>query len=156
MSILSGKMKYVSLMLLLSVALNLFLGGYLAARMGFDHKGKKRSHFGPDRSVGRLVEYFPKKERRQFFRTLRDRHDEFKPIMDNLVESRRGVIRSLATDELDEQKLRAAMGEYRLATTDLQRAVHTTLLNMMLGLDEDTRRKILKKAKKAHRHSSGH
>lgn len=151
MSILSGKMKYI---LLVSLALNLFFAGFLVARMGFDHKGKKRSHFGPDRSVGRLVEYFPRKERRQFFHTLREKHDEFKPVMDRLTDSRRAVITSLVADSLDEKKLRSEMEKYRLATTELQRSVQDTLLNMMLQMDMETRRKVLKKLEKAHRHAA--
>lgn len=153
MSFFSGKMKYI---LLVSLALNLFFAGFVAARMGFDHKDKKRSHFGPDRSVGRLAEYFPKKERREFFHKLRAKHDEFQPVMDRLSSSRRAVITNLVANTLDEQALRGAMNDYRLATTDLQKAVQDTLLNMMLEMDEKTRRKILKKLAKGHKNAAKH
>ena len=106
----SLKLNWISIVMLLSLGINFFVIGFLYSQ----HKAKeiRMTRLAFDNSISKLVEPFPRKGKHDFYVTMRSKRSELIPIYRNIMSQRSTIMKIIAEDQLDSDKLRNAMNDY--------------------------------------------
>lgn len=107
---LSLKINWLSIVMLVSLAVNFFVIGFLFAQ----HKAKeiRMTRLSFDKQISKLVEPFPRKGKHDFYITMRSKRDELIPIYQNIMQQRSTIMTIIAEEQFDPEKLRTAMQDY--------------------------------------------
>ena len=108
---LSFKMNWISVVMLLSLALNFFAIGFLYA----GHKAKeiRMTRLSFDNSISKIVEPFPRSGKREFYVTMKSKRSDLIPIYREIMAQRGAIMDIIAEEQFDPEKFRLAMEEYR-------------------------------------------
>ncbi len=150
MSKLSLQNNWVSLALLLSLAANFFVIGYLYAEYQEDKIRMTRLEF--DNQISKLVEPFPRKGRRDFYVTMRSKRDELIPIYQNIMQQRAAIMEIIAEDQFDPEKLRAAMQEYHNIYHNMVEPSQEVMIKVISELSVEERKAVLERFNNPPRH----
>lgn len=151
--------RKLAVALAISIGLNLFLGGMIASAWvvkrhfrehhppvaglagGFDFRGGIEALGGDARPLAREIREAYRSRLRASGRAM--------------FESRRAVGDLLRADEIDPAKLRAALAELRARSSEAEAVMHEALVDTMLRLTPDQRRRFLDAAMRGRGHRNG-
>lgn len=133
MNNLSRWTKVLGVVLVLSLALNFFLAGWMGAR--FMH-GDVLPHRW---SITRLVHDLPEDQRAAVVATFERHRDEIRDAMDNLRETRREVADILIEEPYDPKATAAALASLRAQSAAMQETMHDALLEVAAQLPPEAR-----------------
>ena len=147
----SGKTRWLNVVLFFSLALNFFIAGYLVSdtRVFKDIHIKKIIHKRPEI---RIVDYFPRAERKQFRQLMFEQSEKIKPVKRGIFESQKEIFIVISEKDIDEVKLRQAFQKYQSNNDHLQTTINGIMVEMILKMDYQTRLSIIKRGKRAHEH----
>ncbi|MFS2318170.1 periplasmic heavy metal sensor [Maricaulis sp. D1M11] len=136
--------------LMVSILVNGILGGYLINRATDDGPRHVRMR-GVDGGGGgfdlrRFVQALPEAERRRAIRRLRENLPENRELMDRMMAARQSVSEALRAEPFDADRVAAALGELRDVRAERERRVEAGLLDVLDGLDAETRADVLEAA----------
>ncbi|MBL4801709.1 MAG: periplasmic heavy metal sensor [Emcibacter sp.] len=145
----TGKINLVNVVLFFSLALNFFIAGYLLSdtRMVKNLHDRKILHKRPE---VRMVDYFPKKERRKFRHFMHKQHKEIMPFQRDVISKQKEIFQVISEKEIDEVQLRQAFKKYQGSSDLLQTAINDVVIEMVLDMDYETRLEIIHRGKRAH------
>jgi len=145
----SKKANWINVILFFSLALNFFVVGYLVSdtRIFRNLHDRKIFHKKPD---VRIVDFFPRSEKKKFRTFMLQQHEKLMPIQRNVSKSQRCIFVAISKRKLDETELRQAFEKYQTSNDSLQVAINDMVIEMIMEMDYDTRRKIIIRGKKAH------
>jgi uncharacterized membrane protein len=133
MSNLNKWTKVLGVVLVLSLALNFFLAGWMGARM---------MHAGPghDRwSIMRLVRDLPEDQRGGVLAIFEAHRDQIRGVMDSMRETRREVADILMAEPYDAAAAARALAELRAESAAMQESMHAALLEAAAELPPEAR-----------------
>ncbi|WP_417459444.1 periplasmic heavy metal sensor [Kordiimonas sp.] len=138
------KVKWIHGVLAVSVAANLFVGGYLLGKeLAPERHHKGKSHYSKDIfSMRKLAGYLPD-EKREELRALMSDHrkglrENFRAVRD--IEERVRAI--LMAETVDKDALKSALDELEAKTRSLHGPLRGILLDIVADLDFETRQKL--------------
>jgi uncharacterized membrane protein len=123
--------------LVISLALNFFGAGLVAAGIGF-----QRRLAGFDRTIGRLAERFPPEIRRAVAGELIARRAEGFQALDELRAARREAFAAMRAEPFDRLRLERAFAAVRAKTQALQAFGQSALATALSAAPAETRAKI--------------
>jgi uncharacterized membrane protein len=123
--------------LVVSLALNFFGAGLLAAGLGI-----QRHLAGFDRTVVQLAERFPPEIRRAVAGDLIARRDEGFKALDELRAARREAFAAMRAEPFDRMRLERALAAVRAKTQTLQAFGHAALATALAAAAAEARAKI--------------
>jgi uncharacterized membrane protein len=140
---LSLKINWISVVMLLSLALNFFVIGFLYA--GHKAKEMRMTRLSFDNSISKIVEPFPRSGKREFYVTMKSKRSELIPIYRDIMTQRAAIINIMAEDQFDPVKFRTAMdnylSKYRLMIGESQEV----MIKVASGLSFEERQSILER-----------
>ena len=140
---LSLKINWISVVMLLSLALNFFVIGFLYA--GHKAKEMRMTRLSFDNSISKIVEPFPRSGKREFYVTMKSKRSELIPIYRDIMTQRAAIINIMAEDQFDPVKFRTAMdnylSKYRLMIGESQEV----MTKVASGLSLEERQSILER-----------
>jgi uncharacterized membrane protein len=140
---LSLKINWISVVMLLSLALNFFVIGFLYA--GHKAKEMRMTRLSFDNSISKIVEPFPRSGKREFYVTMKSKRSELIPIYRDIMTQRAAIINIMAEDQFDPVKFRTAMdnylSKYRLMIGESQEV----MIKVASGLSLEERQSILER-----------
>ena len=144
-----GKIRWLNVFLFFSLALNFFIAGYLVSdtRVFKSMHSKKIMHKRPEI---RMVDYFPRAEKREFRQQIFAHRENIRPIKKVIFKNQKEIFTIISEPQVDEQKLKDAFEKYQLANDQLQTGLNDIVVDMILQMEYKTRLKIIKRGKKAH------
>ncbi|MCK5423790.1 MAG: periplasmic heavy metal sensor [Emcibacter sp.] len=147
----SGKTRWINVVLFFSLALNFFIAGYLVSdtKVFKEMHVKKIMHKRPEI---RIVDYFPKKERKEFKRRMFEQRKKIIPVQRGVFLSQKDIFKAISEKMVDEEKLRQAFQKHQSTDNLLQTTVNDIVVKMLMEMDYKTRLSIIKRGKKAHIH----
>ncbi|NBC33134.1 MAG: periplasmic heavy metal sensor [Alphaproteobacteria bacterium] len=146
--------RWRSVLLIVSLALNLFLVGILAGgRLADwrDHGSPGAAALGPG-AVSQLLRELPASTRIEARRMFMDRRPEIRRHMRELRNARVEALRILRAEPFDQAAFAAAMATVRDRTLALQAAVQEVLIELSGRVDAETRARLADAAVDMHRH----
>lgn len=143
---LSFKMNWISVLLLLSLALNFFAIGFLYA----GHKAKeiRMTRLSFDNSISKIVEPFPRSGKREFYVTMKSKRSDLIPIYRDIMAQRGTIIDIIAEEQFDPAKFRLAMEEYRNKYYAMVVESQNVMIQVVEKLPLEERKAILERYKK--------
>ncbi len=145
----AGKNRWINVVLFFSLALNFFIAGYLVSDIRV-FKGmhvKKIIHKRPEI---RIVDYFPRAERKKFRQMMSEQREKIKPVKRGVFESQKEIFIVLSERDIDELKLRQAFQKYQNNNDHLQTTLNNIMVDMIMKMDHQTRLRIIERGKRAH------
>jgi uncharacterized membrane protein len=140
---LSLKINWISVVMLLSLALNFFVIGFLYA--GHKAKEMRMTRLSFDNSISKIVEPFPRSGKREYYVTMKSKRSELIPIYRDIMTQRAAIINIMAEDQFDPVKFRTAMdnylSKYRLMIGESQEV----MIKVASGLSLEERQSILER-----------
>lgn len=146
-------LRRLSLALAISVGLNLFLGGFLVARVML--RSRHEHNLGPHAMAGpfgMLHDLEDPKLRKRAERMFEGRRERFEHDRKQLGAARHKVARAIERQPPDRQALEAAFAELRSVTTASQAELHASLIELVATLSPEQREKLIRKWTKGPRH----
>lgn len=143
----------LSVALAVSLALNLFFGGFVVARMML-----RRHHthqMGPhpmEGPIGMLRDVDDPKLRKHMQRLFEGQREHFERDREQIRAARQKVGHALEREPPDHAELEAAFNELRSATTASQARLHHTLIELAPELTPEQRAKLIRRWAKGPRH----
>lgn len=139
----SLKMNWMSIVMLLSLALNFFVIGFLYA----GHKAKeiRMTRLSFDNSISKLVEPLPRVGKHNFYVTMRSKRTELIPVYRNIMAQRAAIMGIIAEEQLDADKLRTAMQDYHAIYHNMIDPSQEVLINIISNYDLTERQAILER-----------
>lgn len=135
--------RKLAIALCVSLALNLFLAGFLAARAAFGRRPHgPRDPRGP---FAAMMEGEPG-EADVVREVMRRHHDALRGERSRLRDARREVTEALAADPFERARLERALAETRAHTAASQRAMHDALVEIVDGLEPEQRGRFARRA----------
>lgn len=129
--------------LLLSLAANAFLGGYLLGHRTPDTEGLSRAQ--PLRQLMATVQQLPAEQRRDVRAVLRDQAPELRRRMGAIRERRQTIARALAAERVDRPALEAEFARQRDDSAALQASTQKLVLDIAERLPVEQRRRLLER-----------
>lgn len=143
------KSNWVNIILFFSLALNFFVAGYVVSDAKiFRNMHKMKMHM--KRPEIRIVDFFPREQKREFHVMLRRQHEEIKPVQQEIFKKQQAILALIAASEIDEAQLKEAFAQYQQANVHLQNIFNEKLVKYITAMDYDTRQRILERGRKAH------
>ncbi len=141
---------WVKVVLAGSLAVNLFLGGFIVARM-------LKSQPMPVRPVVALdLQSVPEGMRGEALEriedAMRERRRELRRVYSDYRQTRRDAVRLLGEEELNEEALRQVYEQMRELSTRIQEPIHGAVIEALRGVDVMERRRILRVQRLRHPH----
>lgn len=139
---------WVKVVLVSSLAVNLFLGGFIVARMLKPQSPLVRPVVALDlRSVpeGMRGEALERIED-----AMRERRRELRRVYSDYRQARRNAVRLLGEEELNEEALRRVYEQMRELSTQIQEPIHGAVIEALKGVDVMERRRILRVQRQRH------
>ena len=150
--------RWRSILLIVSLALNLFLVGLLAGGRLADWRHPDPvagGVFGPG-AVSRLMRELPESVRVDARQLFIERRPEIRRRMRALGDARRDAYHALTAEPFDQQAFADAMAVVRERTLNLQESVQAVLIDLSDDLDAETRERLANAARDLHgRHRRG-
>lgn len=143
MSKLSLQNNWVSFALLISLAANFFVVGYLYAEYREDTVRMTRLSF--DNQISKLVEPLPRNGRREFYVTMRSKRDELIPIYQNIMQQRAEIMAIIAEEQFDSEKLRGAMQEYHKTYDNMVTPAQDVMIRVIGNFSLEERQAVLER-----------
>lgn len=146
-----GKIKWINVVLFFSLAVNFFIAGYLVS----DSKAFKKTHIKKiiqKRPEIRIVDYFPRKEKKEFRRLMFEQREKLIPVQSGVFHSQKEILEAISEIQVDEAKLRQAFQKHQNTNSSLQTTVNDIVVKMLMEMDYQTRLSIIERGKKAHQH----
>ncbi|MEM7120138.1 MAG: periplasmic heavy metal sensor [Pseudomonadota bacterium] len=125
--------KVLGVVLVVSLAFNFFLIGWMGARWVYDQ------HMGPKFSVTRLVHDLPDEQREAVLAVFENNRDKVHEAMDSLRDARHAVSDVMLAEPFDAEAAAAALAELRRQSTTMQETMHAALLEAAVNLPPETR-----------------
>ncbi|MBL4612225.1 MAG: periplasmic heavy metal sensor [Emcibacter sp.] len=145
-----SKIKWLNVVLFFSLALNFFIAGYLMSDTRiFKKLHDKKIYY--KRPEIRIVDYFPREEKRNFRHTMYKQHKKFMPVQKDIFENQKDIFKAIAKSKVDETELRQAFTKYQTNNDILQTAINDVVIEMVLEMDHKTRQTIIKRGERAHK-----
>lgn len=145
----SGTIRWGSIVLFFSLALNFFVAGYLVSDNGI-FSNRPDSKIIRKRPEIRIVDYFPRKERQKFHRLMGEQRQKLLPVERRIFASQKEFFKVISAQQVDEGKLRQVIGKYQNSSSQLQTVVNEMVIKIVLEMNYDTRRAIIARGKRAH------
>ncbi len=142
---LSFKMNWISVVMLLSLALNFFAIGFLYA----GHKAKeiRMTRLSFDNSISKIVEPFPRSSKREFYVTMKSKRSDLIPIYHEIMTQRGTIMDIIAEEQFDPEKFRLAMEEYRNKYHSMVVESQNVMIKVVDNLPLEERKAILERYK---------
>jgi uncharacterized membrane protein len=142
---LSFKMNWISVVMLLSLALNFFAIGFLYA----GHKAKeiRMTRLSFDNSISKIVEPFPRSGKREFYVTMKSKRSDLIPIYREIMAQRGAIMDIIAEEQFDPEKFRLAMEEYRNKYHSMVVESQNVMIQVLEKLSLEERTAILERYK---------
>ncbi len=144
-----GKTRWINVVLFFSLALNFFIAGYLVS----DTKIFKNIHVKKvyyKRPEIRIVDYFPKNQRKEFRRLMVEKRIKLMPVQRGIFESQKDFFKVISEKQVDETRLRKTFQKYQNSNDQLHTTINDIVVELVLKMDHKTRLSIIKRGKKAH------
>ncbi len=125
--------KVLGVVLVVSLAFNFFLIGWMGARWVYDR------HMGPKFSVTRLVHDLPDEQREAVLAVFEESRDNVHEAMDRLRDARHAVSDAMLAEPFDPEAAALALAELRRQSTAMQETMHAALLEAAVNLPPETR-----------------
>ena len=126
--------------LLLSLAVNLFLGGMFLSRLPSHHQGGSEPKV--ERIIERMAATLPEADGRTLREVYRVHQADFEQLVAELQRSRDEVRRVLTTDPFDQAALQTAFAQQRQRRQAIHEAIHGMLVEGAPRLSPEGRRKL--------------
>jgi uncharacterized membrane protein len=133
MNNLSKWTKVLGVVLVISLALNFFLAGWIGARFvhGFDgHRGW---------SITRLVRDLPEEQKKAVLAIFEAHRDQIRGVMDEMHDTRREVADLLIAEPYDPEAVAQALANLRADSAAMQESMHAALLEAAANLPPEAR-----------------
>ncbi|HKQ69578.1 MAG TPA: periplasmic heavy metal sensor [Polyangiaceae bacterium] len=125
-----NRAKMLPFALVVSVVINVFLIGFVAARVARRHEDRRFDGFGADRAAGPA-------------RGMWNRHGVLlRPRRDALEAARRGVRDALLADPFQPEAFEMTLAKLRAETGDAQTVLHRALVEEARSASTDERRRL--------------
>lgn len=125
--------KILGVVLVLSLALNFFLAGWIGAR--FMHGDDGRGGW----SITRLVHDLPQDQRDEVLAVFEAHRDQIRGVMDSMHDTRREVADLLVAEPYDPQAVAQALAKLRTESAAMQESMHAALLEVAAKLPPEAR-----------------
>ncbi|TNE57637.1 MAG: periplasmic heavy metal sensor [Alphaproteobacteria bacterium] len=155
--------KTMSVLLVVSLCLNLFLGGLILGGAVMKHRVDRfqpveefappiRSFLSPREIIRQSAPETREKLKGLAFRDL----DELRPSLESVHAARVRLYDLLAAEQLDEEAVRQAVIDLAKAERDVQVASSKTMIKMMLLMTPEERERLMKLSEKPWHHDRHH
>ncbi len=141
--------KWLALALLLSLGVNVFLGGLVAGRHFGQPAASQREALAPGGPIQRLVASLPPDDRGAVQKAFAKRRAELAGDRRAVQAARAQVAQILAADTYDLAAQQKAFAEVRARTEALQRLLHEGLAEAAQEMSVEGRRSLVESARKA-------
>ncbi|MEM7017474.1 MAG: periplasmic heavy metal sensor [Pseudomonadota bacterium] len=142
-----------AIILIISLSLNLFIGGFLVGQAFM--KSGERHRMGPSPfkpHMMRLVKQLPEDKQEAVKPIVKSYRQQFRGQIRQMHQARRAVIKALEKESLDEAEVMRLLGELRQAQDASQTVLHEHLVKIASHLPPEQREKALfSKSKRGHR-----
>jgi hypothetical protein len=138
-------MKWAGAILFLSLAVNFFAVGYFFSQ---SKQPKKMPRIGVEKNVMGLVEYFPRAQKKEFLRIIHKKSDDYRGLQKEVEAKKFVIFERLSEENINKVKLLDAYEDYQNANNKLQREFHKTMVMTTMKMDQNTRKKSLKRLQK--------
>ena len=128
--------KWLGIALLVSVAVNLALAGFLAGRMSH---GPTPVMLDPSLSLFRVVRELPQDRRERFRPILREHFDSIRGDLRRMRRAQRNINTSLAQEPFEPRALSSSLDTFRSALLDLQEDNHALLVRVAGSMSPEER-----------------
>jgi|GEM_PF-2743214 len=137
--------KTFTIILLLSLAVNLFFAGFIVSRiMSHDrHSGCKIGHSSP----ATITRVYPEDEKRAFRKAMREERRYFRDLRSLNKQQRFNFLNVLAKEDLTREDLQLALSKIEAGQQVIKQKVENILIDQLLEMDFATRQKIVEDAK---------
>ena len=125
--------KVLGVVLVVSLAFNFFLVGWMGARWVYD------AHAGPKFSVSRLVRDLPDEQRDAVLAVFETQRDNVYEAMGNLRDARHEVSNVMLSEPFDVEAAERALAELRAKSAAMQEIMHAALLEAAVNLPPEAR-----------------
>ncbi len=152
----SGKLRIVGILLLGSLALNLFLGGLF---VGYYLNQRTQQHATYPRPMmmkfRRLVQSLPAESQAKILPLLQVHYQRVKPQIHQVQRAQQVVYEQINAPNFNAEALSAALAKLRQEMTQAQQLMHADLVNLISQLNENERRHLSKviQSHRRHRHA---
>ena len=144
---------WLKVVLMGSLAANLFLGGFIVARMLKPQPPLVRPVVALD------LQSVPESMRGEALERIEDamrvRRRELRRVYSDYRQTRRDAVRLLGEEELNEEALRQVYEQMRELSTRIQEPIHGAVIEALRGVDVMERRRILRGQRLRHPHPVG-
>lgn len=137
--------KWLPVGLLVSLGLNLFLGGFLLAR-GYNPAGPHDPHQGVDMNMRSLPAGLPAEVREHIADTMREKRREMRTTAREYRHLQAEIKAMLKEAKVDEVALTEAYRELRELNVALQGPIHEALILSMKEIEPELRRAFIEKS----------
>ena len=133
MNNLSKSTKVLGVVLVISLALNFFLAGWIGARFvhGFD------GH--PRWSITRLVRDLPDDQKQAVMAIFESQRDQIRSVMDDMHDTRREIADLLMAEDYDRKAVAKALAKLRADSAAMQESMHAAFLEAAADLPPEAR-----------------
>ena len=146
--------RWLILGLIVSVAINLGLAGFVAGQMS--RPGPVPAVLDPSLSLFRVLREMPEPRREAFRPTVREHFRSLRGDIRRMRAAQRGIDQALSTEPFDAEDLAGALGEFRSALLDGQEDNHEVLVQVARQMTSEERRMLLEAMKRPrHEHRRG-
>ncbi len=138
-----GKQRLLAIVLLSSVALNLFLGGIVVGKYIGQVSESKPGH--PPHRLPRLrwmIQSLPEESREKIRPLLREHRGNMKFQKRRAREARRAVHQQLTASDFNADALSEALEKLRQEMGEAQKVMHAVLVKIASQLDEEDRQRL--------------
>lgn len=140
----TGKMKWILVLLAASLAVNLFIGGVILGRQFRGDDGPKG---GPRERVEfnlrRLAAYLPESEQDALREILKEHRRNLRAHFRDMRQSEQRVKNLLGAETVDLPALEAALEAHQTRAEELKAPLRDIILNVVAKLDHDTRQALV-------------
>ena len=144
--------KRLVIALAASVAVNLFLGGFLTSRAFIHRRGEHLAEPGPFLGPRGLLGPRGMANATPEVKKVLEQHREgLREHRRRMHEARRGVAEALTTEPFERARLEQALAGARSATDASQAAMHAALLEVAATVGPEERRELAHASKRHHR-----
>lgn len=148
--------KWLIALLVVSLAVNLALGGFLAGQMS---RPDRPAMLDPSLSLFRVVRELPEPRREEFRPTLRAHFRELRGDIRQLRAAQRGIDAALTAEPFRPEALSDALAQFRTALLDSQQRNHRLLVDVAATMTAGERARLVEEMKRPrllHRRSRDH
>lgn len=129
--------KWLIIVLVLSLAANLALGGFVIGRMS--HGGPVPGVMDPSLSLFRMMRELPERRREAFRPTVREHFHDMRDELRRMRAAQRGINDALEQEPFDADALEQALTDFRAALVASQRDNHDLLVRVAAAMSHEER-----------------